>query len=40
MGANRDTAVDHMKDVLQERMDLVAKIEALGGEVPPELKQV
>ncbi|TGZ84510.1 hypothetical protein EX30DRAFT_337037 [Ascodesmis nigricans] len=33
-------SVDHMRDVLQERAELVQRIEALGGEVPPELKQV
>lgn len=29
-----------MRDVLAERAELVQRIEALGGEVPPELKQV
>ncbi|KAI5781807.1 hypothetical protein EDC01DRAFT_230690 [Geopyxis carbonaria] len=31
-------SVDHMRDVLHERQQLVERIQALGGEVPPELR--
>jgi hypothetical protein len=31
-------AVDHMREVLQERQELIERIQALGGEIPPELQ--
>lgn len=31
-------AVDHMRDVLDERQQLIQRIQALGGEIPPELR--
>jgi len=31
-------AVDHMRDVLNERQELIRRIKALGGEIPPELQ--
>lgn len=32
-------SVDHMRDVLHERQQLIERIQALGGEVPPELRR-
>jgi hypothetical protein len=31
-------SVDHMRDVLNERQELIRRIKALGGDVPPELQ--
>ncbi|KAG0138145.1 hypothetical protein HOY82DRAFT_476759 [Tuber indicum] len=31
-------SVDHMRDVLDERQELIRRIKALGGDVPPELQ--
>lgn len=31
-------AVDHMRDVLNERQQLIQRIQALGGDIPPELR--
>lgn len=31
-------SVDHMREVLQERQELIERIQALGGEIPPELQ--
>jgi len=31
-------AVDHMRDVLNERQELIRRIKALGGEIPPDLQ--
>jgi hypothetical protein len=31
-------AVDHMREVLQERQMLIERIQTLGGEIPPELR--
>lgn len=31
-------AVDHMRDVLNERQQLIQRIQALGGEIPAELR--
>ena len=36
--APRLLAVDHMREVLQERQVLIERIQALGGEIPPELR--
>lgn len=35
----KSIAVDHMRDVLHERQQLIERIQALGGEVPPELRR-
>ncbi|KAF8254161.1 hypothetical protein K440DRAFT_157908 [Wilcoxina mikolae CBS 423.85] len=31
-------SVDHMREILQERQMLIERIQALGGEIPPELR--
>ncbi|CUS12071.1 unnamed protein product [Tuber aestivum] len=31
-------SVDHMRDVLNERQELIRRIKALGGEIPPDLQ--
>jgi len=31
-------SVDHMREVLQERQELIERIQALGGEIPPDLQ--
>ncbi|PWW75049.1 hypothetical protein C7212DRAFT_206298 [Tuber magnatum] len=31
-------SVDHMRDVLDERQELIRRIKALGGEIPPDLQ--
>lgn len=33
------TAIDYINEQIAERRQLVAKIEALGGTVPPELRE-